>query len=66
VTEPKHLDLDLLFRETGTEYQAVVTRAPAGDGQSVTFGPLLSDIELENLALKVGRFRSRTRRVEAR
>jgi Flp pilus assembly protein TadD len=59
------MDLDVLFGVTGTGHQAVVTRSPAGDGQSVTFGPLLSDLELENFVLKVGRFRSRTRRVEA-
>jgi tetratricopeptide (TPR) repeat protein len=61
----QYLDLDVLFSRTGTTYQAMITRSPAGDGQSVTFGPVLSDLELENFVLKVGRFRSRTRRVEA-
>ena len=59
------LDLDVLFSRVGAAYQAMITRSPAGDGQSVTFGSVLSDLELENFVLKVGRFRSRTRRVEA-
>jgi hypothetical protein len=61
----RHLDLDLLFSEAGAGYRAVVTRSPAGDGQAVTFGPLVSDLELENFALRMSSFRSRTRRVEA-
>jgi tetratricopeptide (TPR) repeat protein len=61
----RYLDLDVLFGVSGAGYQALVTHSPAGDGQSVTFGPLLTDLELENFVLKVGRFRSRTRRVEA-
>jgi CHAT domain len=60
----RHLDLDLLFTKAGTTYQAMITRSPAGDGQLVTFGAVLSDLELENFVLKVGRFRSRTRRVD--
>jgi tetratricopeptide (TPR) repeat protein len=59
------LDLDVLFSRTGADYQAMITRSPAGDGQSATFGRLFSDLELENFVLKVGRFRSRTRRIEA-
>ena len=60
----KHLDLDLLFSEAGTSYRAVVTRSPAGDGQSVSFELPVSGLELENFILKVGSFRSRTRRIE--
>jgi len=59
------LDLDVLFSQAGADYQAMITRSPTGDGQSVTFSRLLSDLELENFVLKVGRFRSRTRRIEA-
>jgi tetratricopeptide (TPR) repeat protein len=59
------LDLDVLFSRAGADYQAMITRSPAGDGQSATFGRLFSDLELENFVLKVGRFRSRTRRIEA-
>jgi len=55
----------VLFSRAGEGYQAVITRSPAGDGQSVTFGRPLTDLELENFVLKVGRFRSRTRRIEA-
>jgi hypothetical protein len=62
---PQYLDLDVLFSRAGAGYRAVITRSPAGDGQSVTFGPVLSDLELENFVLKVGRFRSRTRRLDA-
>ena len=61
----QYLDLDVLFSRSGEGYQAMITRSPAGDGQSVTFGPVLSELELENFVLKVGRFRSRTRRVDA-
>jgi len=43
----------------------VVTRSPAGDGQAVKFGPVMTDLELENFVLKVGRFTARTRRLEA-
>jgi tetratricopeptide (TPR) repeat protein len=61
----QYLNLDVLFSRAGAGYQAMITRSPAGDGQSVTFGPVLSELELENFVLKVGRFRSRTRRVDA-
>jgi len=49
-----------LVSRAGDDYQAMITRSPAGDGQSVTFGKLFTDLELENFVLKVGRFRSRT------
>ena len=65
MTGLRHLDLDVLFGRAGEGYHAVITRSPAGDGQSVMFGRLLTDLELENFVLKVGRFRSRTRRIEA-
>jgi tetratricopeptide (TPR) repeat protein len=59
------LDLDVQFSRAGTTYRATITRSPVGEGQAVTFGKLLSDLELENFVLKVGRSRARTRRVEA-
>jgi tetratricopeptide (TPR) repeat protein len=64
MTRRTTLNLDVLFSRSGSDYQAMITRSPAGDGQLVTFGQLLSDLELENFVLKVGRFRSRTRRID--
>jgi tetratricopeptide (TPR) repeat protein len=60
-----HLDLDLLFARAGADYQVRVLRSPAGDGQSVTFARPFNDLELENFILKVGRFTTRTRRIDA-
>jgi tetratricopeptide (TPR) repeat protein len=60
-----HHDLDLLFGRSGTGYQAQILRSPAGDGQTVTFARPFTDLELENFVLKVGRFKARTRRVDA-
>jgi len=65
MAEPAYLDLDVLFRDSGTAFQALVVKSPAGDGQVVDFTRPFSDLELENFVLKVGRFRARTRRVEA-
>lgn len=59
------LDLDVLFTRARDDYQAQVVRSPAGDGQLVRFPRPFSDLELENLILKIGRFTGRTRRVEA-
>jgi tetratricopeptide (TPR) repeat protein len=59
------LDLDLLFRRYGDEYWVQVLQSPAGEGQSVTFRqPLISDLELENFALKATGARARIRRVQ--
>ena len=59
------LDLDVLFTRTGDNYQAQVVRSPTGEGQAVGFPRPFSDLELENLVLKIGRFTGRTRRIEA-
>lgn len=59
------LDLDVLFTRAGDDYQAQVVRSPAGEGQVVRFPRPFSDLELENLILKIGRFTGRTRRIEA-
>jgi tetratricopeptide (TPR) repeat protein len=61
----QYLDLDLLFARSQSGYQVRVLRSPAGDGQSVNFAVPFTDLELENFVLRVGRFRARTRRVEA-
>lgn len=60
-----YLDLDLLFTQSENGYRVQVLRSPAGDGQLAVFDAPLTDLELENFALKVGRFRGRTRRVDA-
>src|SRR3984893_421255 len=60
-----YLDLDLMFTRSEAGYRVQVLRSPAGDGQLAVFDAPLTDLELENFALKVGRFRARTRRVES-
>jgi tetratricopeptide (TPR) repeat protein len=60
-----YLDLDLMFTRSEAGYRVQVVRSPAGDGQLAVFDAPFTDLELENFALKVGRFRTRTRRVEA-
>jgi Flp pilus assembly protein TadD len=59
------LDLDLLFEHSPDGYRVRVLRSPAGDGQSAAFARPFTDLELENLVLKVGKFRTRSRRIEA-
>ena len=59
------LDLDLLFARSEGRYLVRVLRSPAGDGQSVKFAQPFSDLELENLVLKIGSARARTRRGDA-
>lgn len=60
-----HLDLDLLFERSGDRFGVRVVRSPAGDGQSATFTLPVSEVELENFALRIGRARIRTRRQES-
>ena len=60
-----YLDLDLMFTRSEAGYRVQVLRSPAGDGQVALFDAPFTDLELENFALKVGRFRARTRRVES-
>jgi hypothetical protein len=64
LTGSAHLDLDLLFTRPDGGYRVHVLRSPAGDGQSASFVLPFSDLELENFVLKIGRFRTRSRRVE--
>jgi CHAT domain-containing protein/thiol-disulfide isomerase/thioredoxin len=65
VAKRAYFDLDVLFDHSGTGYKAQVVRSPAGEGQAVTFSRPFTDLELENFVLKVGQFRTRTRRSEA-
>ena len=60
-----YVDLDLLLTRTGGGFEARIVRSPVGDGQAAAFGPLFSDLEVENFELKVSRGRTRTRRVDA-
>ncbi len=60
-----YLDLDLLFTQSESGYQVQVLQSPAGEGQAAVFDAPFTDLELENFALKVGRSRVRTRRVDA-
>lgn len=48
MTGSAYLNLDILFGQSGADYQAQVIRSPAGDGQLVTFGRPLTDLELAN------------------
>jgi hypothetical protein len=60
-----HLNFDVLFNSFQDSYQALVVNSPAGDGQNVKFGRPVTDLQLENFALRMGRFRVRTRRIES-
>ncbi len=64
MTAPTHLNLDLLFERSGSAYVARVVRSPVGEGQSAEFAQPISEIEVENFALKIGLRRERTRRLE--
>lgn len=60
----RYLDFDLLFRRTDTGYRAQVVSSPAGQANS-DFDAPFSDLELENLLLRIGRPRRSTRRIGA-
>lgn len=57
-----YLDFDLSIRKEGDGYRAQVLDSPAGEA-SADFATPLSDLELENFLLRVGRPRRGTRRV---
>jgi hypothetical protein len=57
-----YLDFDLLIRKVEDGYRAQVLESPAGEA-SADFAAPLSDLELENFLLRVGRPRRGTRRV---
>lgn len=61
----KYEDLDLLLSRAENGFTARVVHSPAGDGQCTEFGPLFSDLEVENFELRIARGKTRTRRVEA-
>jgi hypothetical protein len=61
----KLVEFDLLFSCSGGYYKAQVVRSPAGDGQQTLFASPFTELELENLILKMGRSRERARRVES-
>jgi CHAT domain len=57
-----YLDFDLLIRRTEGGYQAQILSSPAGQASS-NFPAPLSDLELENFLLRLGRPRRGTRRI---
>lgn len=58
-------DLDLFFERADAGYRVRVLGSPVGQGQTGVFRSPISELELENFVLRVGRFRAQTRRVEA-
>lgn len=60
-----HLDLDLLFTSGEGSFRVSVLRSPVGEGQSTEFASPFGVLELENLLLKIGQSRGRTRRIDA-
>jgi hypothetical protein len=58
----RYLDFDLLFRRIEGGFRAQVVNSPAGQASSDFVVPF-SDLELENLLLRLGRPRRTTRRV---
>lgn len=59
-----YLDFDLLVERTGAKYMARVMRSPAGQATAEFEFPF-SDLEIENLMLRVGRPRKGTRRADS-
>src|ERR1700683_901316 len=57
------MDLDLLFERSGEQFRVRVVRSPAGDGQVSEFALPVTELELENFALRIGRPRVRIRSV---
>lgn len=58
----RYLDFDLLFRKTDTGYRAQVLTSPAGQAAADFTAPF-TELELENLLLRIGRPRRSTRRI---
>jgi tetratricopeptide (TPR) repeat protein len=65
VARRAYIDFDVLLGRSDTGYMAQIVRSPAGEGQRTTFAAPCTDLELENFVLRVGRFRARTRRIDA-
>lgn len=60
----KYLDFDLLIERVDDRYRARVLQSPAGQA-SAEFALPFSDVEIENLMLRVGRNRRGVRRIES-
>jgi hypothetical protein len=59
----RYLDFDVLFRRVENGYRAQVLSSPAGQA-SCDFNTPFSELELENLLLRIGRPRRSTRRMQ--
>jgi hypothetical protein len=59
-----YLDFDIQIQSTGSGYRSRVLKSPAGEASS-SFGPIFSDVELENYQLKLGRPRRGSRSVRS-
>ncbi len=64
MSDLQYLDFDLTLERAANGYRVEVTRAPAGNARAEFTLPF-SDIEIENVLLKLGGARRRTRRVES-
>ena len=50
-----YLDLDLLIERSGSDYQVRLLSSPAGQTPPLPFHVPLSDLQIENFLLKIGR-----------
>lgn len=60
-----YLDLDLLIERSGSDYQIRALSSPAGQTPPLPFRLPLSDLEIEDFLLRIGRPRQTVRRVDA-
>lgn len=60
-----YLDFDLLIERAGNSYRAKVVKSPDGESAYRKFSMPFSEIELENLLLKICRSRRGVRRVDS-
>jgi hypothetical protein len=65
VYEFDYLDLDLLIECSGSDYQIRVLSSPAGQTPLLPFRLPLSDLEIKDFLLRIGRPRQNVRRVNA-
>lgn len=63
-TLPTYLDFDLSIRKEGTQYRADILNSPGGEG-TVAFTLPFSELELENLFLRMGRTRKNVRGMDS-
>jgi hypothetical protein len=59
-----YLDFDLLIERAGNAYRAKVVKSPEGESSFRRFSMPFSEMELENLLLKIGRTRKGVRRID--